>query len=351
MLVAGEALQPISTATSVKVRNGEMQLYDGPFAETKEQLGGYYLLECCCHPALHEQASVALTLKTLCGLRPVEIARAFVSSESAIKKRITRTKHKIKTSGIKFDVPNDSDIPKRINQVLRVIYLIYNESYIAYEGQTLSRNDLAHEALRLAKLVYRLTQNPEAAGLVSLITLNQARRVNQKDNALFVPLEHQDRTQWDQNDIKAAVQLLEMSIKPQSAGPFQIQAAISALHCQATSWHETDWTQIILLYQSLYNIESSPVILLKKWLAIAHSGQVKKAYKEILLLHRPLHDYQPFYAAKAYLETKLGYIDQAINSYRSAIELTANNPNRDYLIQELDKLKTKCLALCQIAHT
>lgn len=299
------------------------------------------LIFTCCHPALNEAAQVALTLRTLCGLNIREIARAYVTSETTIGQRITRAKKKIKDTKISFEVPVAEQLTIRLPSVLKVIYLIYNESYTAYEGQTLTRQDLANEAIRLSLLMVKLIPNPEVYGLAALILFHDARRLSRSSIIeTYIPLELQDRRLWDQDKVKQADAFILQALTYNQPGPYQIQAAISALHSKAQSWGETDWHQIQLLYMSLYRLHSSPVVLLNLAITKSNAGHLKQAYEEVVTLNHELNQYQPYHAARGELETRLGMFEQAICSLSKAISLSKNGTERDYLINKRDQLKT-----------
>ncbi len=297
------------------------------------------LIFTCCHPALAEQAQVALTLKTVSGLKVSEIARAFLTSEVTMNQRITRAKRKIKTAGIPYKIPAVKVLPERISSVLSVIYLIFNESYLAYEGQTLTRFELANEAIRLARILNDLLPRADVKGLLALMLFHHSRyfaRSNKKQ--AFVPLEKQDRVSWDQSLISQGNKFLTEAMNIGEPESYQIQAAISALHAQADSWENTDWQQILLLYQSLYRRNPNAIICLNLNVALAHSGELKKAYKVIVRLEKELTNYQPYYAARAYIKAKSGKKLAAKNDYEKAISLTKNSIERDYLISQRDEL-------------
>lgn len=297
------------------------------------------LIFTCCHPALSEQAQLALTLKTLCGLTVKEIARAFLISETTLNQRLVRAKRKIKANGIAYEVPTQDNIEKRLSSVLSVIYLIYNESYSAYEGQTLTRNDLAEEAIRLARVLYTLLPKPSAAGLLALLLFHQSRSpARQSKTQSFIPLEMQNRDLWNQAQIAEGRKLLLTAIAKGQAEKYQIQAAISALHSEAKNWQETDWKQIRLLYASLLRHEPTPIVELNMLVALALSGQPERALASIYSLEQKLDQYQPYFAARADLEAKLSKPDAAIRSYNQAIRMTKNTPERDFLIKQRDKL-------------
>ena len=297
------------------------------------------LMFVCCHPALAREAQVALTLKTLSGLQVKEIARAFLVPEVTMRQRLTRAKQKISKAGIAYEVPDNTQLIERLPAVLSVIYLIFNESYTAYEGQTLSRQDLADEAIRLATILYDLLPRPDVAGLLCLMTLHNARRAaRQNTTDRFIPLEKQDRSLWNATEISQAKTLLLRVMAQSQPEPYQTQAAISALHSEAATWEATDWPQIILLYEALYQMSPSPVVKLNQIVAIAHSGKAKAAMTELNTLKNVLIDYQPFYAARAAIAKQLNQISLAIADYEQAIILSKNNAERDYLIQQKNRL-------------
>ena len=298
------------------------------------------LIFTCCHPSIAQESQIALTLKTLCGLTAREIARAYLVSEVTMNQRLTRAKQKIKKAGITYEVPDTDCIAERLDAVLSVIYLVYNESYTAYEGQTLTRQDLADEAIRLAKILYQLLPHPEVAGLLCLIVLHNARRcARHSDEQGFIALENQDRTLWKQEEIAEARTLLLQVLAVNKPGSYQIQAAISALHAEAKNWEATDWPQIILLYDALYQLNPSPVIKLNQLVAVAHSGRYKEAIACLNRLEDELKNYQPFYAARAAIARQLHDMNLAIADYDKAISLSKNNAERDYLIKQKNLVK------------
>ncbi|TDF34700.1 RNA polymerase sigma factor [Alteromonadaceae bacterium M269] len=294
------------------------------------------LIFTCCHPALNSSAQVALTLRTLCGLSVREISRAFLTSEKTMLQRITRAKRKIRDAGIPYEVPDQEHLTERLNAVLSVIYLVFNESFNAYEGQTLSRKDLAREAIRLASILKELMPLPEVTGLLCLLQLSDARTpARSSESESYIPLEKQDRKLWDKSQIEEAKTLLIATLAKGNSGPYQIQAAISALHATAPSWEETDWAQICLLYENLYALNPSPVTKLNQLVAVAQTGKVELAYKEVLNLDNQLADYQPYHAVKANFECRLERFDEAKSSYRQAISKTQNGGERDFLLKQL----------------
>jgi len=297
------------------------------------------LIFTCCHPALKQEAQIALTLKTLCGLSAREIARAYLVSEPTMNQRLVRAKQKIRQAGIAYKVPKGSALAERLDSVLAVIYLIYNESYSAFEGQSLTRNDLAEEAIRLARLLQSLMPEAEASGLLALLLLHQAREpARSSDTKGFIPLEHQARNLWNKQKISEGRSLLVNTLSQGKPGKYQLQAAISALHSEATSWQRTDWQQIYLLYLTLYETDPSPIVKLNGLVAMAQTGRVQEALSRLDEIAVTMQHYQPFYAAKAEMETRLGLISLAKRSYQNAIKLSKNTAEKEFLSKCLAKL-------------
>ncbi len=285
------------------------------------------LIFTCCHPALSQEAQVALTLRTLCGLSAREIARAFLVPHTTMNQRLTRAKAKIRHAGIPYKVPEGPDIPARLDAVLSVIYLIFNAGY-APRNSTLSA-----EALRLCEVLHRLQPLPETAGLWALMELHMARdpaRLS-ADNTL-ISLKDQDRTLWDHPAIIRAKTRLLHALAQSRPGPYQMQAAISALHCEAQSWAATDWPQILALYDALYQRAPSPVVALNRAVAKAHAGAPKAALATLSALESQLRGYQPFHAAKAELLARCGQPAHA--EYARAIALTTAPEEQAFLRQK-----------------
>lgn len=297
------------------------------------------LIFTCCHPALSPEAQVALTLKTLCGLTVREIARAFLTSEPTMNQRLTRAKAKIRDAGISYEVPEQADIVARLEPVLSVIYLIYNESYSAYEGANLTRADLANEAIRLAEILRHLLPLPEVSGLLALMILHNARREARVDGAGdMITLEDQSRDLWDVKAIVKGKKLLLHTLAARRPGPYQIQAAISALHSEATSWAKTDWQQITGLYSALMTLTPSPVVALNRAVALANFGEVSEALMQIQALEPDLPNYQPFFAARADLFRRSGETAAAHADYSRALELCQNAAEKRFFEAKLAEL-------------
>ncbi|MEP1206249.1 MAG: RNA polymerase sigma factor [Rhizobiaceae bacterium] len=297
----------------------------------------------CCHPALEQKTRIALTLRTLGGLTTEEIAAAFLDRPQAMAQRLVRAKKKIKLAGIPYEIPELDVLPERISSVLSVIYLIFNEGYSASSGDSPVRADLCDEAIRLARIVAQLLpEECEVAGLLALMLLHDSRRLTRTDDeGALIPLEHQNRRRWDRGKIDQGSQLLHQVLPKDRLGPYQLQAAISAVHAQSSSWKETDWHQIEALYALLYQINPSPVIRLNQSLALSYTRSPADALSmlEEAATSGALENYQPFYAAKADLLARAGQKQEAEESYRSAITLSDNDSERQFLEEKLTALK------------
>jgi RNA polymerase sigma-70 factor (ECF subfamily) len=301
------------------------------------------LIFTCCHPAIAPEAQVALTLRTLCGLETDEIARAFLVPPATMAQRLVRAKRKIRDAGIPYVVPDTRDMPERLDAVLTVIYLVFNEGYAATRGGPLVRTDLCAEAIRLARLVRGLTapRTPsEATALLALMLLHDSRRAARLDAAGdLVILEDQDRRLWDRTQIEEALPLVEDALRG-GAGPFALQAAIAALHCQAGSPGETDWPQIVQLYDRLERLQPSPVVSLNRAVAVAmaEGPDAGLAVLETLSSHGELERYHLFHSARADLLRRLGRRTDAADSYRRALALVTNDSERRFLQRRIQQM-------------
>lgn len=298
------------------------------------------LIFTCCHPALEEKTRVALTLRTVGGLTTREIARAFLDTEPAMGQRLSRAKAKIAASGIPYAVPERADWDARLNSVLTVLYLIFNEGWTAGAGEMPIRVSLCDEAIWLARLMTRLAPNePEIEGLLSLMLLAHARRAARFDPlGVFLPLDAQDRALWDADLIAEGLAILDAAVARRLPGPFQVQAAINALHVQAGSAEATDWPQILLLYDRLAALAPSPVVRLNRTVALAETGALARARRELDALTDQLETYQPFHAARAELARRAGDIATACAAYDRAIALAAGAADRTWLAERRDAL-------------
>ena len=294
------------------------------------------LIFTCCHPALSRTAQIALTLRVVCGLTTEQIARAFLVRESTIAQRITRAKRKITEAGIPYRVPADDELAARLTEVLAVIYLLFNEGYLATVGPPQSR-DLAEDAEWLASLLYELMPaEPEVAGLLALIRLHRARAAARfgTDGALVL-LQDQDRSLWDRQAIADAIRLLTRAARRHRPGPYQLQAAIVACHAEAGRWADTDWEQIVLLYDMLLHLAPSPVTRLHRAIAVRYVTGARAAMAELDGLADLLGEYHLYHASRAELLRELGQPDQARAADQRALELTANPAQRALLRQRL----------------
>lgn len=296
----------------------------------------------CCHPALSESARVVLTLRTLGGLTTMEIARAFLVSEATMAQRLVRAKRQIKAANIPYQVPPPDRWVERLDSVLSVVYLIFNEGYSATSGCTLTRADLCHEAIRLGRFLVRLLpREPEVAGLLALMLLHDSRRHARMDDAgHLVTLEHQDRTQWNRDQIEAGISLVRAALALGRVGPYQIQAAISAVHTQAETYSTTDWQEIVLLYSKLYHLRPSPVIKLNATIALSMARGIEAGLVGLTELEKEgvLEHYQPFHAARADLLRQAGRKEDAAMAYRRALELTHNTAEQLFLARRLQEV-------------
>jgi RNA polymerase sigma-70 factor, ECF subfamily len=327
-------------AVSGMVRAAEEPEYDtGEIPDDRLRL-----IFTCCHPALAPEVQVPLTLRTLCGLETDEIARAFLVSSTTMAQRLVRAKHKIRDAGIPYIVPGTNDIAARLGAVLTVIYLVFNEGYVATRGTSLVRTDLCAEAIRLGRLVTSLMepQPPaEAKALVALMLLHDARREARLDEAgEIIVLEEQDRSRWNHRQIAEAL-LLVKDASNGTSGPFALQAAIAAEHCKAARPADTDWAEIVRLYDQLERIQPSPIVSLNRAVAVAmaEGPSAGLALMEGLAATNDLDDYHLMHAARADLLRRLGSLDEAATSYTRALALVTNDSERRYLERRLREVQ------------
>src|SRR5438552_2157894 len=295
----------------------------------------------CCHPALAPDAQIALTLREVCGLTTEEIAHAFLSAAPTLAQRIVRAKAKIRDARIPYQAPTHAALPERLDQVLRVIYLVFNEGYAASSGASLTRLDLSGEAIRLGRLLIELLPEPEAIGLLALMLLHESRRTARASPAgELVLLADQDRSLWDRDQIAEGTALVERALSSRRIGPYTLQAAIAAVHAEAASAEATDWVQIVGLYDVLERVDPTPVVELNRAVAVAmrDGPAAGLAIIDALLARGDLDDYHLAHSARADLCRRVGRTADARRSYQRALDLTRQEPERRFLERRLHEL-------------
>lgn len=295
------------------------------------------LIFTCCHPALDSKTRVALTLRTLCGLTTREIARAFLDTEDAMAQRLVRARHKITKAGIQFEIPEPEHWAERLNSVLSVIYLTFNEGYTATAGSGLLRHDLCLEAIRIARLMLDLVpDNAECEGLLALMLLNHSRApARLDDQGRMIALDQQNRSQWHRGEIEEGCALLDKALRRGRPGLFQLQAAVSALHAQAITPEDTGWPEIVRLYDAMHALSANPVYLLNRAVALSYASGPDAALSALDPIEGDLDGYQPFHAAKADFLRRTDRCDAARQSYQRAIELSGNESERQFLMSRM----------------
>src|SRR4051812_5389877 len=299
------------------------------------------LIFTCCHPSLAQEAQVALTLRLIAGLQTPEIARALVVSEPTMAQRLVRAKGKIRANNIPYRVPTDAELPDRLSPVLAVVYLIYNEGHVATSGEALMRDDLCAEAIRLARLLVQLMPDEgEAQGLLALLLLTEARRPARTGaDGSLVRLADQDRSRWDRGLIAEGHQLVRACLRRNMPGPYQIQAAIAAVHDDAATTEATEWSQIVQLYDQLMEIAPSPIVALNRAIVISEIAGPESALAIVDQLD--LDGYHLFHAVRADLLERLARYDEAAGAYGRSIELATNDVERDHLRRRLADLSAR----------
>jgi RNA polymerase sigma-70 factor (ECF subfamily) len=321
-----DALDPAQTVTDEGIEDDRLRL-----------------IFTCCHPALPPEARLALTLREVCGLTTEEIARAFLTGAPTVAQRIVRAKAKIKAAGIPYVVPSKSDLPDRLDTVLQVVYLVFNEGYSASSGQTVTRADLSDEAIRLGRLLMELLAEPEVVGLLALMLLQESRRAARTSpEGELILLENQDRALWNRAQIVEGISLVRQALASGQFGAYTLQAAIAAVHAEAANPAATDWSQIASLYDFLLRLEPSPVVELNRAVAVAmrDGSQVGLDLIDAILARGELTDYHLAHAARAELCRRLGKIAEARASYEKALSLTQQAPEQRFLqdrLRELDR--------------
>jgi RNA polymerase sigma-70 factor (ECF subfamily) len=299
------------------------------------------LIFTCCHPALTPDAQVALTLREVCGLTTEEIAQAFLSTAPALAQRIVRAKAKIRDARIPYQVPGPDELPARLDSVLRVIYLVFNEGYSASSGESLTRVDLSGEAIRLGRLLVELLPEPEALGLLALMLLHESRRsARTSPSGDLILLAEQDRALWNGEQIAEGAALVQRSLGSGQVGPYALQAAIAAVHAGAADAGATDWNEIVALYDVLLRIDPSPVVELNRAVAVAmrDGPAAGLVLVDALLARGQLRDYHLAHAARADLCRRLGQVADARAAYERALALTRQGPERRFLERRLAEL-------------
>ncbi|MBK8278602.1 MAG: RNA polymerase sigma factor [Nitrospira sp.] len=299
------------------------------------------LIFTCCHPALAEEAQLAMTLREICGLTTEEIAHAFLTKPATIAQRIVRAKAKIRDARIPYEVPPSSELPERIETVLRVVYLLFNEGYSASFGTSLTRAELSDEAIRLGRLLLQLLPEPDVIGLLALMLLHESRRpARTSATGDLVLLEQQDRSLWNRAQISEGISLVERALSMKCVGPYTLQAAIAAVHAESSSSGETDWAQIIALYDLLLRVEPSPIVQLNRAVAVAMRDGPAKGLELVdsLLEFGALAQYHLAYATRADFCRRLGKNADAQASYQRALALAKQEPERRFLKNRMTEL-------------
>src|SRR5215472_14437234 len=300
------------------------------------------LIFTCCHPSLAPEAQVALTLREICGLTTEEIARAFLVTPATLAQRIVRAKAKIRETPIPYEVPTPRELPERLDAVLQVVYLVFNEGYSAAAGAEVTRAEITGEAIRLGRLLTELEPEPEVIGLLALMLLQESRRAARTSpTGELILLENQDRALWNREQIAEGVALVEKALSSRRFGPYTLQAAIAAVHAEAESAAITDWRQIVALYNHLVRIQPSPVVRLNRAVAIAERDGPAAGLTHIdgLLEHGELANYYLAHSARAELYRRLGMTAEARASYEKALALTQQEPERQFLQERIRHLK------------
>ena len=299
------------------------------------------LIFTCCHPALAPDAQIALTLREVCGLTTEEIARAFFTKPSAVAQRIVRAKSKIREARIPYQLPPASELTDRLDTVLHTIYLVFNEGYSASFGERLTRSDLSSEAIRLGRMLVELLPDPEAVGLLALMILQESRRAARtSDTGDLILLDEQDRSKWDRDAIAEGEALVESALRSRRFGPYTVQAAIAATHAAARTAADTDWREIVALYDVLLRIDRSPVVELNRAAALAmkYGPAVGLGAIDAILARGELTHYQLAFSARADLLRRLERYDEARSAYEQALRLATQEPEKRFIQRRLDQL-------------
>jgi RNA polymerase sigma-70 factor (ECF subfamily) len=299
------------------------------------------LIFTCCHPAIAPEAQVALTLREVCGLKTEEIASAFLTAPPVVAQRIVRGKAKIRDAGIPYQVPSAADLPVRLESVLTVVYLVFNEGYAASSGDAVTRKDLTTEAIRLGRLLVELVPEPDVMGLLALMLLQESRReARSAANGDLILLDEQDRSKWNREQIAEGKAMLVRALAARRLGAYTLQAAIAAVHADASDATSTDWAQIVALYDVLLRVVPSPVVELNRAVAVGMRDGPEAGLVAVdsVSANGELDGYHLFHAARADLCRKLGRRDEARESYQKALNLTQQEPERRFLEKRLREI-------------
>jgi RNA polymerase sigma-70 factor (ECF subfamily) len=324
------------------VAHMESRVNDAPLNEEEIEDDRLRLIFTCCHPALPPEAQVALTLREICGLTTEEIARAFLVRPVTLAQRIVRAKAKIRETPIPYEVPAPQELPERLDAVLQVVYLVFNEGYSAAAGAEVTRAELTGEAIRLGRLLAELQPEPEVIGLLALMLLQESRRAARTSpTGELILLENQDRSRWNRAQISEGVALVEKALSSRRFGAYTLQAAIAAVHAEAESTAATDWRQIVALYDQLLRIQPSPVVQLNRAVAIAmrDGPEAGLTHIDAVLQHGELANYYLAHSARADMCRRLGRTAEARASYEKALALTQQEPERQFLQARIRQLK------------
>jgi RNA polymerase sigma-70 factor (ECF subfamily) len=311
---------------------------DAPIEDEEIEDDRLRLIFTCCHPALPPEGQVALTLREVCGLTTEEIARAFLVTPVTLAQRIVRAKAKIREASIPYEVPMPRELPERLDAVLQVIYLVFNEGYSAAAGAEITRAELTGEAIRLGRLLNELQPEPEVIGLLALMLLQESRRpARTSQTGELILLENQDRSLWNRAQIAEGVALVEKALSSRRFGAYTLQAAIAAVHAEAESVAATDWRQIVAIYDQLVRIQPSPVVYLNRAVAIAmrDGPEAGLAHIDAVLAHGELANYYLAHSARADMYRRLGRTGEARSSYEKALALTQQEPERQFLQERI----------------
>jgi len=334
-----ERLKELATDLADEAGPPEYEMED--FDEAKFGDDDLRLIFTCCHPALPLNTQVAMTLREVCGLTTEEVANAFLSPAPTIAQRIVRGKAKIRDAKIPYEIPSKKDLPERLESVLSVIYLVFNEGYSASSGDSLTRADLSGEAIRLARLLLDLLPDPEVMGLLALMLLHDSRREARVDeHGDLILLEDQDRSLWNRDQVEEGRELVEKAFQSDGVGVYAIQAAISAVHAEARTTQETDWARIVALYDLLLTASPSPVVELNRAVALAMRDNAGTGLERIdsILNRGELTEYHLAHAARADLCRRMGNFPEARMAYEKALSLTQQDPERRFLQKRLKEL-------------